>query len=71
MCADWNKPDVTCTCRRAVLRTYEGLTRCGKLHPKAAEAADRVFRWHHPEMTSAERKSILADWLHRGASERL
>lgn len=65
MCADWHDEEASCSCGAAVLRAYDGVRNCGEPHPSAAQAAARVFRWHHPEMSRVERTCILSEWLDR------
>ncbi len=38
-----------CKCQRAVLKAYAGLVKAGRPHQVALDAANTVYRFHHPE----------------------
>ncbi|MDJ0950775.1 MAG: hypothetical protein QNJ94_17830 [Alphaproteobacteria bacterium] len=52
-----------CACRAAVERVYLEMRERGRGDVPAFETAVRVYRIHHPEQTTAEARSVVADWL--------
>ena len=54
---------VECPCRQAVIRAYSEMIECGRCHCDAFRVANRVFRWHVPEMPEAQREARILSWV--------
>lgn len=55
-----------CRCRAAVLRAYAGMQASGAPDCVALEAAMRVYRYHHPQASSAHVQQTVETWVVRG-----
>ncbi|MCB1680999.1 MAG: hypothetical protein H6858_04255 [Rhodospirillales bacterium] len=53
-----------CKCQGAVLRTYTSLISAGRPHPVALEAAEIVYRYHHPEDSKLDAALTVERWIH-------
>ena len=55
-----------CRCRGAVERAYAGMIAGGAPDSVAMEAAERVFRYHHPESSERHARDTVETWLFSG-----
>ncbi len=56
--------EVACTCRTAVVRAFDGMTRARVPYDEALGVAVRVFLHHHPELQSGAAE-LIERWLSR------
>lgn len=59
-CGVPGEPD--CTCRTAVVRAFNGMTRSGASYDSALDAAVRVFLHYHPERRSGAQE-LIERWI--------
>jgi len=52
-----------CPFRTAVVQAYRGMIRCGHCHCDANRVAERVFRWHDPDLPDAQREARILAWV--------
>lgn len=64
--SDPAKAPKRCKCYRAVMRTYDELLQDRVPDEIALEAAQRVYRFHHPEDTLSEANLIVERWVQQG-----
>ncbi len=55
-----------CRCQTAVTRAYHSLRGRGVRDLDAFETATVIFRFHHPESTVVQARSMVAEWLDGG-----
>ncbi len=55
------KQAVDCKCHGAVMRTYKGMS--DEPEAVAMQAAQRVYRYHHPEDTIADAHLTVERWV--------
>ena len=55
-----------CRCRTAVERAFSGMVASGAPNSVAMEAAERVFRYHHPESSPRHARDTVETWLFNG-----
>ena len=51
------------SCQQAVVRAYAGMIECGRCHCDAFRVAERVFRWHQPELPDEQREARILSWV--------
>ena len=56
-----------CRCQAAVTRAYHNLRGRGVRDLDAFDTATVIFRFHHPEATVIQARSVVAEWLDDGA----
>ncbi len=55
-----------CRCRPAVERAFSGMLLKGCSESDALEVAERVYRYHHPELPVAQAREVVQIWVYRG-----
>ena len=55
-----------CRCRIAVERAFAGMIASGAPDSVAKEAAERVFRYHHPDCSERHARDTVETWLFTG-----
>lgn len=55
-----------CPCHEAVTRAYRGMLESGVPVSVAMEAAVRVYRYHHPEVTRDHAHLTVETWVYTG-----
>lgn len=56
------KKAADCKCYGAVMRTFISMS--DEPHHVALEAAQRVYRYHHPEDSKADAHLTVESWVH-------
>lgn len=64
---DAAKDEFRCQCRPAVLNAYCGLKAAGQPERVALEAAQRVYRFHHPEDAKDAAALTVERWVNAGS----
>lgn len=59
--------DQNCICQSAVRRAYHQLRGRGVRDLDAFNTATVIFRFHHPEASIIQARSVVAEWLDEGA----
>jgi hypothetical protein len=57
----------SCSCHAAVTRAYHSLRGRGVRDLDAFGTATVIFRFHHPEASLTQARSVVAEWLDGGA----
>ena len=62
---EWDVQDdpKACLCKAAVKRAYNELRAQNVAELSAFDAADRLYRIYHPEVTAREARFRIAEWL--------
>lgn len=55
-----------CRCRPAVERAFSGMLLAGVSERDALEVAERVYRYHHPELPPPQAREVVHIWVYRG-----
>ncbi len=55
-----------CRCRRAVERAFCGMLASGAPERIALEVAARVYRHHHPRVSTWQASEVVQIWVYRG-----
>lgn len=55
-----------CRCRPAVERAFSGMLLKGRSESDALEVAERVYRYHHPELPPPQVREVVQIWVYRG-----
>lgn len=60
------QPGPECPCRAAVIRAYGEMLKSEVPEGVALQAARRVYRYHHPEVSDEEAAETVEAWVFRG-----
>ena len=55
-----------CRCRPAVERAFCGMLTSGAPERVALDVAARVYRHHHPQVSSVQAREVVQVWVYRG-----
>jgi hypothetical protein len=55
-----------CRCRPAVERAFSGMVASGSSEMIALDVAARVYRHHHPRVSTRQARDVVEVWVYRG-----